>query len=197
MKQLRNIFVSVVFLASLPLFAAQDTYTVDKVHSGVEFKIRHMISTVGGKFTDFAGTVNADPANPTAATVEFTIQTASIDTAAPDRDKHLRSADFFDAEKYPTITFRSTKVAKSGTKDTYNVTGDLTMHGVTRRITMPVTFLGFEKDPWGNMRAGFELNTTLNRKDFGINWNKALDAGGYLLQDDVKIAINLEAVKKK
>ena len=195
MKQFRNIFVSIVFLATLPVFA--ETYNVDKVHSGVEFKVRHMISTVGGKFTDFAGTVNADPGNPTAATVEFTIQAASVDTATPDRDKHLRSADFFDVEKFPTITFKSTKVAKTSTKDTYDVTGDLMMHGVTKRITMPVIFNGFAKDPWGNMRAGFEMNTTLNRKDYGINWNKALDQGGYLLQDDVKVAINLETVQKK
>ena len=106
MKQFRSIFVSIVFLAALPVFA--DTYTVDKVHSNVEFKVRHMISTVVGKFTDFGGTVNADPANPTAATVEFTIQAGSVDTATPDRDKHLRSADFFDVEKYPPITFKST-----------------------------------------------------------------------------------------
>jgi polyisoprenoid-binding protein YceI len=195
MKRFRSILVSVVFLAALPLFA--ETYNVDKVHSNVEFKVRHMISTVVGKFTDFAGTVNADPANPTATTVEFTIQSASVDTAVPDRDKHLRSADFFDVEKYPTITFKSTKVAKTATKDTYDVTGDLTMHGVTKRITIPVTFNGFQKDPWGNMRAGFELNTTLNRKDYGINWNKALDEGGFLLQDEIKITINLEAVQKK
>lgn len=195
MKQFRSILVSVVFLATLPVFA--ETYNVDKTHSNVEFKVRHMISTVTGKFTDFAGTVNADPANPTAATVEFTIQAASVDTATPDRDKHLRSADFFDVEKFPTITFKSTKLAKTATKDTYDVTGDLTMHGVTKRITMPVTFNGFQKDPWGNMRAGFELNTTLNRKDYGINWNKALDEVGVLLQDEIKITINLEAVQKK
>ena len=195
MKQFRSILVSVVFLAALPLFA--ETYTVDKVHSNVEFKVHHMIGTVVGKFTDFTGTVNADRANPTAATVEFTIQAGSVDTATPDRDKHLRSADFFDVEKFPTIVFRSTKVAKTGTKDVYDVTGDLTMHGITKRITMPVTFLGFQKDPWGNMRAGFEMETTLNRKDYGINWNKTLDEGGVLLQDDIRVTINLEAVQKK
>jgi polyisoprenoid-binding protein YceI len=197
MKQLRSILVSTVFLATVPLFAATETYNVDKVHSAVEFKIRHLISTVGGKFTDFAGTINADRANPTNSTVEFTIQTASIDTATPDRDKHLRSADFFDADKYPTITFKSVKLAPTKTKDTYDVTGDLTIRGVTKRVTIPVTFGGFAKDPWGNDRAGFELNTTLNRKDYGVNWNKALDQGGYLLDDDVKVVINLEAVKKK
>ena len=195
--KLRSILVSTVFLAALPLFAATETYTVDKNHSGVEFKIRHLVSNVGGKFTDFAGTINADKAVPTNSTVEFTIQTASIDTATPDRDKHLKSGDFFDAEKYPTITFKSVKIAPAKTKDTYDVTGDLTMHGVTKRITLPVSFLGFGKDPWGNERGGFEINTTLNRKDYGVNWNKALDQGGYLLDDDVKVTINLEAVKKK
>ena len=196
MKQFRSLMVSIIFLATLPLLAA-DTYNVDKVHSAAEFKIRHMVSNVGGKFTDFSGTVNADRAKPENSTVEFTIQTASIDTGTPDRDKHLRSADFFDVEKYPTITFKSTKITPTKTKDTYDVTGDLTMHGVTKRITLPVTFLGFVKDPWGNERAGFELETTLNRKDYGIVWNQALDAGGYLLGEDVKIAVNLEAVKKK
>ena len=196
MTKSRMILGFIIFLASLPLFAA-DLYNIDKVHSAAEFKIRHMVSQVGGKFDDFGGSVNFDKANPANSTVEFTIQTASIDTATPDRDKHLRSADFFDVEKYPTITFKSTKIAAGGLKDSYNVTGNLTMHGVTKTVTLPVAFLGFVKDPWGNDRAGFELETTLNRKDYGIVWNQALDAGGYLLGDDVKIAINLEAVKKK
>ena len=196
MKQFRSIFVLLVSLATLPLFAA-DTFVVDKSHSATEFKIRHLMSSIGGKFSDFSGTIVADRGNPANSSVEFTIQAASIDTATPDRDKHLRSADFFDAEKYPTITFKSTKIVPTKTKDTYNVTGNFTMHGVTKSITVPVVFLGIGKDPWGNDRAGFELNTTLDRKDYGISWNKALDQGGYLLQDEVKIAINLEAVKKK
>ena len=196
MKLSRTLFVSLVVLATLPLFAA-DVYTPDKNHSAVEFKIRHMVSNVGGKFNDFTGTVTTDKANPVNSSVEFTIQTASVDTSTPDRDKHLRSADFFDVEKYPTITFKSTKVAPTSAKNTYDVTGDLTMHGVTKKVTLPVAFLGFVKDPWGNERAGFEIETTLNRKDFNIVWNQALDAGGYLLGDDVKIAINLETVKKK
>ncbi len=196
MKQFRSVLVSVVFLAALPLFAAE-TFVVDKTHSATEFKIRHMMTYVGGKFTEFAGTINVDRANPTNSSVEFTIQPASVDTATPDRDQQLRGPDFFDVEKYPTISFKSTKIVPTNTKDTYAVTGDFTMHGVTKRITMPVAFLGFGKDPWGNERAGFELETTLNRKDYGINWNKALDQGGFLLQDDVKISINLETVKKK
>ena len=197
MKQFRSLAIAVAALAALPLFAAQETFTVDKVHSAAEFKIRHMMSSVGGKFSDFGGTVVVDRANPVNSSVEFTIQAGSVDTAIPDRDKHLRSSDLFDVEKYPTITFKSVKIAPTKTKDTYAVTGDLTMHGVTKRIVLPVVFLGFAKHPCGNERAGFELETTLNRKDFGINWNKALDQGGYLLQDDVKIAINLETVQKK
>lgn len=193
----RSLAILTFALAALPLFAATETYTVDKAHSATEFKIHHLMSTVGGKFSDFSGTITADRSNPANSSVEFTIQAASVDTATPDRDKHLRSSDFFDVEKYPTITFKSTKITPTKAKDTYEVVGDLTMHGVTKRITLPVVVLGFMKDPWGNDRAGFEVETTLNRKDYGINWNKALDQGGYLLQDEVKIAINLEAVKKK
>jgi polyisoprenoid-binding protein YceI len=197
MKQLRSLVVSTIFLATMPLFGATETFIADKNHSGAEFKIRHMMSNVGGKFTDLEATANIDRAKPAASSVEFTLQAASIDTASSDRDKHLRSADFFDVEKYPTITFKSTKITPTKDKNTYDVTGNLTMRGVTKTVTIPVAVLGFGKDPWGNERVGFELNTTLNRKDYGINWNKALDQGGYLLADDVKIVVNLEMVKKK
>lgn len=185
---------TVIAAASLPLLA--DTYTVDKSHSEVTFKVRHLMSKVTGKFTDFSGTVTTSPAKPAATAVEFTIQAPSIDTANPDRDKHLRTNDFFDAETYPTITFKSTSVAKTRKKDVFNVTGNLTMRGVTKRITIPVTFLGFAKDPWGNTRAGFALATRVNRKEFGVNWNKALDNGGVLVGDDIDIDIALEAVRK-
>jgi polyisoprenoid-binding protein YceI len=197
MKHFRSIFAATAFLVTVPLFAAPETFTADRNHSAAEFKVRHMMSNVGGKFNDFAGSANLDKANPAASSVEFTIQTASIDTATADRDKDLKSANFFDVEKFPTITFKSTKITPTKTKDTYDVTGDFTLHGVTKQITIPVVFLGFGKDPWGNERAGFELNTTLNRKDYGMNWNKALDQGGYLLADDVKINVNLEMVRKK
>ncbi len=181
--------------ATAPLFAA-DTYTVDKNHSDVSFQIRHFASKVRGSFTDFDGTIQADPAKPEMSSVVFTIKTASIDTNNPDRDKHLRSADFFDAEKSPEITFKSSKITPAG-KDKYNVTGTLTIHGVSKEVTLPVTFLGFAKDPGGNQRASFETTIKLNRKDFGINWNKALDAGGFMLSDDVDATINLETVQKK
>jgi polyisoprenoid-binding protein YceI len=197
MKHFSSIFAATAFLVTVPLFAAPETFTADRNHSAAEFKVRHMMSNVGGKFNDFAGSANLDKANPAASSVEFTIQTASIDTATADRDKDLKSANFFDVEKFPTITFKSTKITPTKAKDTYDVTGDFTLHGVTKQITIPVVFLGFGKDPWGNERAGFELNTTLNRKDYGMNWNKALDQGGYLLADDVKINVNLEMVRKK
>lgn len=185
----------VLLLASAPLFA--DTYVVDKNHSEATFQIRHLVSKVSGKFDDFAGSIDIDEKNPASSNVTFTIKTASIDTGVADRDKHLRSGDFFDAEKNPEITFKSTTVKASSKKNVYSVTGDLTMRGVTKRITIPVEFLGFAKDPWGSQRAGFTLSTTLNRKDYGINWNKALDNGGYLLSDDVDITVNIEAAKAK
>ena len=194
-RKLTTAAVSTLLAASTLL--AGDIYKVDKAHSMTTFKVRHLISKVTGRFSDVDGTINFDRTTPQNSTVEFTIKAASIDTDNDSRDKHLRSADFFEVEKYPTITFKSTKIAPSATKDVYNVTGNLTMHGVTRQITLPVTFLGFGKDPWGNERAGFEMETTLNRKDYGINWNKALDQGGFLLADPVKITINLETVKKK
>lgn len=183
-------------LATAPIFAA-DTFNIDKNHSETTFQVKHLISKVTGKFDDFAGAISLDEKNPSASSVEFTVKTASIDTGVADRDKHLRSADFFDAEKNPEITFKSTGVKATDKKNLYNVTGDLTMRGVTKRVLLPVQFLGYAKDPWGNTRAGFAVSTTVNRKDYGINWNKALDEGGYLLSDDVDININIEAVKAK
>jgi polyisoprenoid-binding protein YceI len=182
-------------LAASPVFAV-DTYQIDKVHSNAQFTVRHLMSKVTGKFNDVEGIVLIDRAKPEASSVEFKIKTATINTAENKRDEHLRSADFFDAAKYPEITFKSTKIKATG-KDTYQVTGPFTMHGVTKEVTLPVTVLGEMKDPWGNDRAGFEVQTTLNRKDYNIIWNKALDAGGYMLGDDVAVIVTLEAVKKK
>jgi polyisoprenoid-binding protein YceI len=195
MKTHRSAFLAAAVLAASPVLAA-DVYTVDKVHSEALFTVKHMMSRVTGRFNDFTGTINVDPANPAASSVEFTINASSIDTDNADRDKHLKSPDFFDVEKTPTITFKSSKVTPAG-NNKYNVDGPLTIHGVSKQVTLPVEFLGFGKDPWGNDRAGFAIETTLNRKDFGILWNKALDQGGYVLGDDVKVVINLETIKKK
>jgi polyisoprenoid-binding protein YceI len=191
----RKLFAAAVLtaLAALPLRA--DTFTVDPAHSEVTFQIRHIVSQVRGRFNEFSGTVQLDAKNLPSSSVEFQIKAASIDTNVPDRDKHLRSADFFDVEKYPEITFKSKSIKPAG-KDTYNVTGTLTLHGVSKEITLPVTYLG-QASMKGSARAGFETATTLNRKDYGIVWNRALDNGGALLGDDVKVEINLESVKKE
>jgi polyisoprenoid-binding protein YceI len=184
--------VSLLF-AALPLLA--ETYNVDKNHSEATFRIRHLMSKVSGKFDDFAGKITTDGKDAAASQVEFTIKTASIDTGNADRDKHLKTPDFFDAEKFPEITFKSTSIKATPKKNVYDVTGDLTMRGVTKRVTIPVEFLGFAKDPWGNDRAGFSLSTTVNRKDYGINWNKTLDNGGVMVDDMVTIVLNVEADK--
>ncbi len=191
----RTLAVTAFLVTASSLFA--DTFNVDKVHSESTFQVRHMMSKVSGKFDDFSGKVNADRAKPSASSVEFTIKAASINTGNADRDKDLRSANFFDVEKFPEITFKSSAIVPTKKKDVYDVTGDLTMHGVTKHVTLPVEFNGFGKDPWGGERAGFSLTTTINRKDYGINWNKALDNGGVLLGEEVTININIEAVKAK
>jgi len=175
--------------------ASAAEYTVDPTHSEVIFEVRHLMSEVSGQFTEFSGVISTDFDTLDESSVTFTIQAASIDTRNADRDKHLRSEDFFDVAKHPEITFSSTKIARTGDNE-FAVTGMLTMHGVSKAVTLPVTFLGEMQDPWGNTKAGFEIETTLDRKDYGIVWNKALDAGGLLLGDEVEIEINLQATKK-
>lgn len=188
--------LSLLLLASPAL--AQDTWNVDKGHSEIGFQIRHFVTKVRGRFTDFSGAIVADPAKPEASSVEFAIKATSIDTDNENRDKDLRSANFFDVEKFPEITFKSSKVKPAG-KDRYDVMGTLIMHGVSREIALPVTFLGSvpTKDRQGRegAKAGFEASLTLNRKDFDITWNRALDNGGMMLGDDVLVQINLETNK--
>jgi polyisoprenoid-binding protein YceI len=174
---------------------AQNLYTIDTDHSNVAFKVRHLVSKVAGEFTDFDGTITADFNNLDVSGVQFSIRTASIDTRNEDRDGHLRSADFFDVEKFPEITFTSTKITKVD-KNSFAVAGTLTMHGVSKPTTLTVDHLG-EMNAMGGTRAGYELSTTLDRKDWGISWNKALDSGGLILGDDVEININLEVIKQK
>ena len=182
-------------LTAMPVLAA-DVHTIDAGHSEVSFQVRHLVTQVRGNFNDYEGTINLDPANLERSSVDFRIKAASIDTNHADRDKHLRGEDFFFAEKYPEIAFKSKSIRKTG-KDTYDVAGTLTMRGVSKEVTLPVTYLGAVKDPWGNEKAGFATEVTLNRKDYGINWNAALDNGGFVLSDEVKVSINLETQKKK
>ncbi|HEY8232672.1 MAG: YceI family protein [Vicinamibacterales bacterium] len=192
-KQLAVILAGLALAA--PAFAA-DTYTFDKSHSSVGFQVRHIFTNVSGRFTDYSGTIQVDRAKPESSSVEFTIQATSIDTSEPKRDGHLRTADFFDVANHPTITFKSTSMKPNG-KDSYFVTGDFTMHGVTKQITLPVTVLGEGKDPMGNEKMGLETAITLNRKDYGLNWNRALETGGVLVGDEVKVQISIEANKAK
>lgn len=174
---------------------ATTTYTIDKAHSEATFQVRHLLTKVRGRFSDFEGIIQYDPHQPDRSSVTATIQAASIDTNEADRDKHLRSADFFGVDQFPTLTFRSTRVTKKG-NDTFDVAGDLTIHGVTKPVTLNVSFLGQAKDPWGHERLGFEAETTINRKDFGLTWNAALETGGFLVGDDVKITLSVQALPR-
>ena len=189
------IITSLVLVLGFGTAAAQGIYTIDSNHSNVAFKVRHLVSKVGGEFTEFEGTITADFNNLDTCTVQFSIQSASIDTRNEDRDGHLRSADFFEVEKFPEISFTSTKVTKID-KGSFAVAGILTMHGVSNPTTLTVDYLG-EMAAMGGIRAGYELSTTLDRKDWGISWNRALDTGGFILGDDVEVNINLEVIKQK
>jgi polyisoprenoid-binding protein YceI len=171
------------------------TYTIDSTHTVVHFSVRHlMVSHVRGEFAKTTGTLSFDPDNPTASSVEATIDVSSIQTRDAQRDGHLKSADFLDVEKFPTITFKSTSVKPSGNGG--EVTGDLTIHGVTRPITLEVEGPVPEiKDPWGMHRVGGSATGKLSRKDFGLTWNAALETGGVMVGDEVKISIEFEATR--
>jgi polyisoprenoid-binding protein YceI len=173
--------------------ATTTTYTIDKAHSEVTFQVRHLLTKVRGRFSDFNGTIEYDEENPERSLVNVEVQAASIDTNERDRDAHLRSADFFDVEKIPALTFRSTGIRRNP-DHTFAVTGDLTIHGVTRSVSFDASLLGKAKDPWGNQRIAFEAETTVNRKDFGLTWNAALETGGFLVGDEVKITLSVQAV---
>ncbi len=175
--------------------ASGKTFVIDKAHSEAVFQVRHLVTKVRGRFSDFEGTIEFDDAHPDRSSVNFIIRTASVDTNEPDRDNHLRSEDFFFVEKFPTITFKSAHVEKIKT-DLFRVAGDLTIRGVVRPLTLEVSYLGAIKDPWGNLKAGFEAETTLNRKDFGLMWNAALEAGGFLVGDEVKVALSIQGAAK-
>ncbi len=176
--------------------ATPTTWRIDTSHSAAEFAVKHlMISTVKGHFADVQGTVTVDEQNPGAAAVDVTIGVASIDTREEKRDAHLRSADFFDADHYPTITFKGKRIA-GPTDGEFTLAGDLTIRGVTREVTLSVESGGRGKDPWGGERAGYSARTKINRKDFGLTWNAALETGGVVVGDEVKIAIDVELVRQ-
>ena len=171
---------------------ALKTYQIDRAHSEAAFQVRHLITRVRGRFAEFDGAITFAADAPASSSVEFTIQTKSIDTSQAQRDEHLRSADFFDVEKFPVLTFKSTAVTARGDHQ-YDVTGELTIRDVTKTITLPVTYLGAAKDPWGKDKVAFETEVTLNRKDYGLNWNAALETGGFLVGDDVKVSLSIQA----
>jgi len=173
---------------------AGEIYEVDSAHSDVTFKIRHLVSNVTGHFRDFSGEIDIDRENLVNSSVRFTIKTASIDTASDRRDKHLRSDEFFDVEKFSEITFVSTSIAKDG-GDTYDVKGTFTLHGVAREITLAVKVLGFTSHERFGERAGFSSELTLDRTDYGITYNMPLDADTLVLGEEVRIEINIEAAR--
>lgn len=175
---------------------ADEVFTIDRAHSEISFRIRHMMSRVQGSFGDYEGTINLSREQPERSSVEFRIKAASIDTNNERRDNHLRSDDFFDVEQHPEIVFKSTRIVPKG-ENAFEVHGDFTMRGVTKAIVVPVTFLGEMKDARGRTKAGWEASATLDRKDFGIVWNQTLDTGGFVLGDEVEVSINLQAAKQE
>jgi polyisoprenoid-binding protein YceI len=177
------------------LSAATGTWVIDPTHTNLGFSARHaMVAKVRGHFAEYTGSFTIDGDNLANSKAELTIQTASIDTKTADRDAHLKSADFLDVEQFPTITFVSTSVASKG--DSIVVTGDLTIHGVTKSVDVTWEFLGLSQDPWGNTKIGFEGSTKVSRKEFGLTWNAALETGGVLVGDDIKLNLDVEANKQ-
>jgi polyisoprenoid-binding protein YceI len=191
-RALAPLALALVFTASTAR-AEKETFLLDKNHTEIGFKVRHFVSKVGGRFTKFEGTIVLDRAKPEESSVDVKIDATSIDTGNPGREKHLNSPDFFDTAKFPEITFKSTKVAAKG-KDTYEVTGDLTMRGVTKPVTLTVAANGFTSDGRGGQKSGFDVTGKLNRKDFGVNWNAVVDQNA-MLSEDVDLVISVEANK--
>ncbi|MSR65493.1 MAG: polyisoprenoid-binding protein [Verrucomicrobiae bacterium] len=195
MKRLFAPLFAATLLWNAAAFAEVQTFQIDPVHSTVQFKIRHFFSKVTGQFGNYEGTIVMDTADIAKSKVDATIKTGSIDTKSEKRDGHLKSPDFFDTEKFSTITFKST-AWKETAKDSYDVTGDLTMHGVTKPVTLHVKALG-TGPAMGGVRGGWEATTTINRTDFGVSWNKAVEGGGTILGEEVEITLNVEGVLEK
>lgn len=195
MKIFSTLLLSTSLILSLSSQSFASEYKVDPAHSSVNFSIRHLVSKVTGGFKDFDGEFNFDDKKPEATTGTFTAKTDSINTDNAKRDEHLKSEDFFDAKKNPTLTLTIKKLTKHG-KDKFKAMGDLTMRGVTKPITLDVDYNGSTMF-MGGKRSGFTATGVVNRKDFGINWNKALDQGGYILGDEVSLTLNIESGEKK
>jgi polyisoprenoid-binding protein YceI len=183
--------------AATPTSATSTTWSVDPAHSHVEFAVKHlMISTVKGRFADVKGTVSYNESNPTQSKVDIEIATTSVDTRAEQRDAHLRSPDFFDVERFPTMKFISKRI-EGDPNGEFKLIGDLTIRDKTQEVALDAEFQGKTRDPWGSDRMGFAAKGKINRKEFGLNWNQALDAGGWVLGDDIKMSIEVELVKQK
>ena len=197
MRRFRSLALLLALFLAVSAAAQTSTWTIDPKHSTAQFTVRHLaISNVSGNFTNVTGTIDLNEKDITQSQVSAVIDVSSVDTRVSDRDRDLRSPNFFDVEKYPTIEFKSKRIVNSGGK--LQVIGDLTMHGTTREVTLDVDGPTPElNDPWGNVRRGFSASTTLNRKDFGLTYNHALKTGEAVVGDNVKIQIDLELIKKK
>lgn len=186
------LLMGVALLASSVVFA--EDYSIDKAHSSIGFSAKHlMVSKTNGQFTDYDGTINFDPSDLAKSKVEVTVKAASITTNMEKRDAHLKGADFLDVEKFPTLTFATKSIAQSG--DGYQLTGDLTIKGVTKEISVPAEISGPVKSPMGGTVIGIHSNFKINRQDYGVSWNKTMDSGGVVVSDDVVVDINIEANK--
>lgn len=193
---MRGVICGIAAMGPSLAWAETARWDVDPDHSIIEFRVAHMVvSKTAGRFMDYSGVVEMDPDAKTFKTIEATIKTASVNTNQDKRDAHLRNADFFDVEHHPAMTYKMKSYQKQG--DGYTAIGDLTLRGVTKEIVLVGNFNGVTKDPWGNMRAGFNAEGTLNRKDFGMVWNKTLDTGGLVVGDDVHIRLDIECIKAK
>lgn len=194
LRRFTTITMLVLFSAVL---AQADTWNVDPVHSSVGFSVRHMVlAKVRGNFTDFSGAITFDGKDISTGSVEFTIQTASVDTDDEERDGHLKSDDFFNAEKYPTMSFKSKSVTV-GENGKFTMTGDFTIRETTKEVTFDCEFYGVVNDPWGNTKAGFSASTTINRQEYGLKFNSTLETGGLVVGNDIEIVLDLEVAKVK
>lgn len=188
-----RLWLATLLVAGLPLSSQAEKWKVDSAHTTVGFSVSHLFTSVQGRFDQFEGTIVFDPANPEATVVRGTVEAASINTNNDKRDKHLRSGDFFNAKQFPKLRFESTKVTVTEGRNG-KIAGNLTIHGVTRAVVLDVKFLGSGKDPWGNVRAGFRAELTIDRRDYGLNWNELLETGGFLVGDEIEIRIDVEGL---